>query len=331
MQQKQRTKTNLNTLLLPIAIMAHNEEKSIKHSVTSALSQIPPPGFSTKVIIVANACNDKTEKIVKHLQEKNPEKIVLLSTNKKGKTTAIKKLITFLQTEIVSRVINIPYVLLFDADCRFLNRKVLADFIEGFQRKPLLCAISAHCVPDVCFNTRCDLISKIYRATENLNRIAKINSISGMCYCIKFDILCKMDFPDFQFAEDMFVSSRLNGWFYKDIKINVIFETPCGLRNELSRRVRQEISSQRYYYYYSYLKNKGINVEFFRQPLALDYRWGSISKRGLFRSWRRLPKTSNKLYVILYMIIKCVARIVAFKRTKHNRLNENYDYWTVKR
>jgi hypothetical protein len=226
---------------------------------------------------------------------------------------------------------SIPYVVFLDADCTFLDTEALVNFVRRFESNPSLHAISAHCVPDVCFNSRTDFISQVYRATESLARLIKINSISGMCYSIKFDVLRKIEFPDFQFAEDMFVSSRLNGWFVKDMDINILFETPRDFRSDLNRRARQEISSKRYREYFSYLKSVGKTVELFDEPLGPYYRWGYMTQRSFFRLWLDLQGVKDKFFIIGYLIIKYLAKIEAQRRLRKLKQNRDLDYWSVDR
>jgi glycosyltransferase involved in cell wall biosynthesis len=82
--------------LLPIAIMAHNGEKVIQKAVENVLSQNIPIGYSVKVVIVANGGSDRTEEIVKGLEEQNPNRVVLISMTEKGKPEQLIKLSGFL-------------------------------------------------------------------------------------------------------------------------------------------------------------------------------------------------------------------------------------------
>ena len=257
---------------LPIAIMAHNEEKVIQKAVESILDQKTPVGYSIKVVVVANGCSDRTEGIVKFLEQQHPNKVVLLSIKEKGKTRAINRAIGFFD-ELCETGYLIPHVIFLDSDCEFNGKEARINFVNRFEQNPKLCAVGANCLPDVILNSRKDIVAEIYRATYSLDQSLKINSISGMCYGIRLDVLKMIDFPEIQFAEDMFVSARLNGWFYKDRDIQVVFKTPSNLPNKIKRRTRQEISTQRYHKYYSYLKKKGVKVKLFEKSLGDDYRW----------------------------------------------------------
>jgi len=316
--------------LLPIAIMAHNEEKVISKAIKSALSQDTPVGYLSKVVVVANACTDRTEEIVSGMAEKCPNRVQLVSIIEKGKTRAINEAIKLFDEMSVSGL-KIPYIIFLDADCEFIGSEALLSFVKPFENNPLLCAIFANCVPDVCSNSRKDIVSELYRAIHSLAQSIKINSISGMCYAIRFEILKRIDFPDFQFAEDMYVSSRLNGRFYKDPNINIVFKTPADMLSEINRRVRQEISSQRYREYYSYLKKKGIRVELFHKSLGDDYRWGRSSGNNFLEAWHRLKNIKNKVLVMICALIRIYARIKAHKALRGIIKDVGLDYWIVSR
>lgn len=316
--------------LLPVAIMAHNEEKVVERAVKSALNQNTPAGYSVKVVVVANGCTDRTEEIVCYLEQQHPNKVSLISIPDKGKTKAINKAIQYFK-ETSDADAAIPYVVFLDADCDFLGSEVLCNFIKHFEQNPNLCAVSSHCLPDVCVNSRQDIVAEIYRTIYQFGNSLKINSISGGGYCIRLDILEKMDFPDFQFAEDMFISSRLNGWFLRDKNINILFETPSNIRGEIRRKTRQEISAQRYHQYYAYLKKKGIRVELFDKPLGDDYRWVGATDDNIGNVLLRLKGLKSKLLVVTYLLIRVSAKVQAlFYLRKIGKL-ENIDYWEVSR
>ncbi len=320
---------NINTLL-PIAIMAHNEEKVIGKSIRSVLSQSVPVGYTLKVVVVSNACTDKTDEVVNQMEKEYPDKIQLISMREKGKTRAINEAIK--QIDLMSDSgVSIPYVIFLDADCEFMGNEILVNFVKGLDDNQLLCAISAHCVPDILFNSRKDIVSEVYRAVDSLARSVKVNSISGMCYAIRFEILKRIEFPEFQFAEDMFVTSRLNGRFFKNTDIKIVFKTPVDMRSEIARRTRQEISSRRYREYYSYLKNNSAGVELFQKPLGEKYCWGRVNKDNFFKIWLKLKGVKCKFYILVYLYVKLLARINASIKIKKIKEDGELDYWEVMR
>jgi len=316
--------------LLPVAIMAHNEEKVIQKAVESVLDQTNPTGYSVKAVVVANGCCDRTEEIVNDLENRHPNKVILVSIKEKGKTVAINRAISYFD-ELSKNALLIPYVIFLDADCEFNGKEALINFVNRFEQNPGLCAVGADCLPDVFYNTRKDLVAKVYRATYGLSKTVKVNSISGMCYGIRFDILKKIDFPEFQFAEDMFVSARLNGWFYKDRNIQIIFKTPLDLQTEIKRRSRQEISTQRYHKYYLYSKQKGMRVELFGEPLSEEYMWWGATDNGMIKKWAKTKTLRAKTLLGIYFLIRLWAKMRARNTIRKMQNNEKTDYWKVLR
>jgi glycosyltransferase involved in cell wall biosynthesis len=318
-----------STILLPIAIMAHNEEKSIQQAVNSALSQEGPVGYLVKVVVVANGCTDRTEEIVRGLEKQHPKQVVLVSIQEKGKTKAINKAITYFD-DLSKGGYAIPCIIFLDADCEFVGNQALINLMQRFEEKPELRAIGADCLPDVFFNQRKDVVAEIYRGIYGLGRSLRINSISGMCYGIRFDVLKKIEFPDFQFAEDMYVSARLDGWFLKDRNVQIVFKTPSNFSREITRRTRQEISAQRYHEYYATLRNKRGRVKLFEGSLGEDFRWwGGASDDQVFKKWLHMRGLKPKLLVGVYIFELLVARIRAKRALQRLRKNSGLDYWSV--
>lgn len=317
-------------LVLPIAIMAHNEEKVIRKAVESALNQNAPPGYSVKVVVVANACTDRTEDIVNRMREQYPNRVQLVSISEKGKTRAINEAIKLFE-ELSIRDLEISYVIFLDADCEFVGSEVLVNFLERFETNPKLAAVGATCLPDVLFNPRKDLISEVYRAAHHFAQSIKVNSISGMCYGIRFDILRKIDFPNFPSSDDRHVCSRLDGWFLKDSNIQIVFKTPSSLWSEINRRTRQHIYHRRFLQFYSNLKKRGITFELFTEPLGDKYRWGHSSGKNFLVVYFNLPNLRMKFYVFIYELIRLTAKIKARKNIKEQNRNEHLDYWKVER
>ncbi|MBN2034243.1 MAG: glycosyltransferase family 2 protein [Deltaproteobacteria bacterium] len=310
--------------------MAHNEEKVIQKAVQSGLTQKTPSGFTVQIVVVANGCSDRTEEIVKELEDRNPQGVVLVSIKDKGKTKAINRAIAYF-AELSRKDLLIPYVIFLDADCQFLGEDVLINFINRFEHTPQLCAVGANCLPDVLFNKRHDLVSNTYRAISNFGDLLKINSISGMCYAIKYDTLAKINFPNIQFNEDMYVSSRLDGWFFRDKHIKVVFTTPYNLSHELKRRTRQEVSTQRYHQYYSSLKQKGIMVRLYEKPLNDDYRWLGPGDNHAFRMFFSLKGIKSKFFLTGYGLTRLWAKINAYYILKSVNKNQETDFWEVLR
>jgi glycosyltransferase involved in cell wall biosynthesis len=317
----------INYKILPVAIMAHNEEKVIQNAMESVLEQKTPVGYSVKAVVVANGCNDRTEEIVKEFEKKYPNKVILVSIKEKGKTKAINKAIKYFD-QILTTDLYIPYVIFLDADCEFNGNDTLINFVNRFEQNFQLCAVGADCIPDVFFNSRTDIVAEIYKATYSLGQSLRINSISGMCYGIRLEVLKKIEFPEFQFAEDMFVSARLDGWFLKDRNIQIVFKTPSNLGREISRRTRQEISTQRYHKYYSTLRSERGKVKLFEGSLGEDFRWWGALNNQILKKWLQLNGVKTKLLVGVYEFVLLVAKIKAWQALRTLGRHSTTDYWT---
>lgn len=314
--------------LLPVAIMAHNEEKVIHKAVESVLRQNTPTGFTIKVVVVANGCSDRTEEVIESIRTQYPEQIVLLSLKEKGKTRALNRSINYLN-ELSDADRQIPYVVFLDADCEFYGEEILVDMIKRFEENPQLCAVAANCLPDVFFNSRHDIVAEIYRAVYRLSESLKINAISGMCYGIRFDILNKISFPDFQLSDSQYISSKLDGWFFRDTGIKIIFKIPFGLKNEIIRRTRQEVSNQRYREYYSSLRKRKIRIKLFETALGDDFRWKGALDDNILNKWLGLKGIKQKCLIIIFYLICVWSKIIATFKVKRMK---TYDiYWEVKR
>ena len=316
--------------LLPVAIMAHNEEKVIRGAIESVLRQKIPAGFTVKIVICVNGCSDRTEDVVKEIAEEIPDRIDLLSIREKGKTKAINETIKYLDNTLLPHY-EIPYVIFLDADCNFLGNDNLINFVEQFDWNIDLCAVGADCLPDVAFNYRKDMIAHLYRAIHGFSRAIRINTISGMCYGIRLSILRIIHFPDFQFAEDMFIAARVNGRFLKKDNVRIVYKTPKYFTDEIKRRTRQAVSTQRYHDYYSYLRKKGDSVKLFKDSLGSGFKWGKAEDCNIIRAWIGLKGIRSKILVLGYFLIRIFAKVRARIILKKLRANSDLDYWKVAR
>ncbi len=315
--------------LLPVIIIAHNEEKVIQRAIESALSQDIPMAYTLNVTVVANGCNDRTEEIVEGFVKIHPETVRLISMTEKGKTKALNEAIKLFWG--ISKEVSVPFIVFLDADCQFIGKENLTYFVQQFEQNHQLCAVGADCLPDVLMNSRKDLVAQIYRAVYNFGRDLKVNSLSGMCYCIRLDALRRVDFPNFQFAEDMYICSRLNGRFLKDANIRVAYGTPINLLSEIRRRTRQEVSTKRYREYHSYLKSNGVRVRLFEKSLGRMYEWGRTGDDPMLKVWARQKDVMSRLLVLVSVLIRQWASTHSYFILKRLKRHEGFDYWKVQR
>jgi glycosyltransferase involved in cell wall biosynthesis len=254
---------------------------------------------------------------------------VLLSAATKGKTVAIQHALRYLEHSRLHRAL--PYVVFLDADCQFAHPEVLANIVHRFEAQPELGAVAAQVRPDVLRNARTDLVAEMYRAVYRLAGDLDVNTISGMCYGIRFGDLRRIDFPAMQLAEDMFVAARLDGWFATDPGATVLFRTPRDLGAELSRRARQEVSTRRYEEYYQQLTSQGVRVKLHEGDLGGEYRWHGASNGGLVRTFLAQPGLRPKLLLAASALVLLAARLRAGQTLRALRRNGALDYWSTAR
>lgn len=313
-------------LLLPIAILAHNEEKVIRRAIESAIKQDPPPLFKIKIIVAANGCTDDTEAIVREYEKEYPGLVEMLSLRKKGKAAAINCFREVLMKNETKEKLRLVFFI--DADCEFEQKNTVAEAVKGFEENGLLCAIGANCVPDVLYNSRGDVVSRIYRAIAELDKSIDRNFISGGGYCIRFDILKKMHFPEVQLAEDLYVSAFLDGWFQREKGIKVIYKAPKTIAAEIRRRVRQEIATIKFYSLYREMKGKGAWVGISETILGDKYRWQGVGNRKMIEKWFKLKGLANKVMILIYLLITLYAK---FRGRRLAMREGKGDFWKTER
>lgn len=315
--------------MLPIAIMAHNEERLICRAIQSCLAQTRPLGFLIRIIVVANGCTDRTEERVSDIRRHFQEEVVLISMKEKGKTRALNTTLNYLAE--MEKGADIPYVVFLDADCEFVGNGVLTAFMRRFEEVPSICAVGATCVPNTFFSPSTGLVSRMYQALNELSRLLPENGISGGAYCIRLDVLKQVSFPEVQMADDMYLSSKLDGWMLRDPDINVAYAIPGNLAAELRKRVRQEMASQQYIEYHRKLSQSGRRSALFDNPLDDKYRWWGFDNSQALRMWFRVKGGKFKLLIGLNVTVRLIAKIGARRnRTKIER-DPGYDYWKVER
>jgi cellulose synthase/poly-beta-1,6-N-acetylglucosamine synthase-like glycosyltransferase len=83
--------------ILPVAIMAHNEEKVIQKAIDSIFRQDLPNDYSVITIVAANACLDRTEEIIENIQRLYGKRVLLISIRQKARQKHLIRLLAFLR------------------------------------------------------------------------------------------------------------------------------------------------------------------------------------------------------------------------------------------
>lgn len=103
-----------------VGIMAFNEEENIEFLLQDVLRQETEGFLIVEVIVVVSGCTDRTQDIVKKMQDKNNRIRLLIQEEREGKASAIN---LFLSQA------NGAYVVLISADVR-INSKTIKKILE---------------------------------------------------------------------------------------------------------------------------------------------------------------------------------------------------------
>jgi glycosyltransferase involved in cell wall biosynthesis len=287
--------------LLPIAIMAHNEERLIGRALDSALSQKPPLGCRVEVVVIANGCTDGTERVVKAASTANPGRVHLIVLATKGKAHALEETQRHLAKRSVST--RIPCVVLLDADCFFDGTEVVVGCVNALGRERGLCVVATQCLPawQVQFASR--LLKHVYRAIAQISEWYPGNYISGGCYCIRLDAFLEARFPR-NVAEDMFLSSWLDGWMYRDPGLRVYYQPCTGWHAEMRKRLRQEAFAENYETFFRGTRRAGHRIGRYSGVLADRYRWGGPSRRQVMRGFLRLERWGDRVGLVAHAAVR---------------------------
>lgn len=316
--------------ILPIAIMAHNEERVINRAICSCLCQEPPLDFEVIIVVVANACVDATESIVENLSSFNSN-IILLSTQKKGKTNALNLAINFI-SDLRNDGCDIPFIVFLDADCKFGGKECLIKYVENFNRCNRLLAVSSMCIPNINDMDKSLFVRILYASLINLSKSVPYNGIHGGSYIVKLNILHDNFFPNIQMADDVFMSARLDGWFCKDNEIIVLYEIPKNIFSEMNKRIRHEVANINFLNYQIYYKEKtGKNLSINDCVLDDKYRWYGFSRKDLIFAIKNILSFRDIIFVVFSLIMRKIALFKARRIARNISGNNECDFWIIER
>lgn len=231
-----------NKNILPVGIFAHNEEKNIKFLLDSIINQNLSIDSKLRVFVLANACDDHTETVVRRIKSDNPA-IRIISIRKKGKPYSLE---TF--KKLLSRLIKKDYtfdkVILMDADIEFPEVDILANLSKMLDKNPEIYAVVANPIPESVFNNKKDIISTLYRAKFKFQEYYRIRSFSGMCYSIRWEVLKGICIPGFIMAEDRFLAEKLKKRFVRSREISIKYKIVKSVLKEVKRNLRHCIANR---------------------------------------------------------------------------------------
>lgn len=122
-----------------VGIPAYNEELSLRLVLDSVLKQNTKQFSLKKIVVFSDASTDRTEEIAQSVKSK---KVFLIRSKiRKGKTTGIKKLISYAQKE------KIDILIILDADLRIKGRFILQKLIKKITEDKNIIAVSGFAYP----------------------------------------------------------------------------------------------------------------------------------------------------------------------------------------
>jgi glycosyltransferase involved in cell wall biosynthesis len=306
-------------MLLPIAIMAHNEERLIGRALESALSQQEPPGYRVEIIVVANGCTDGTERVVESTALANPGRVRLITSTTKGKTHALEQA----QQYVAETALNtaVPYVVMLDADCFFHDARGVLGCLKSFEGEPRLYVVAAQCLPALQVEFRSRLLRHAYRAIAQVSEWHAGNGISGGCYCIRADAFLEARFPP-NVAEDMYLSSWLDGWMYRDPGIRVYYQPCTTVLSEIRKRLRHEVFSENYHRLYRETRESGGRLERNAGVLSDGYRWTGPGRREIIDGFWRLDSWGDRAGLLTHAGLRAACNLWVRGLRRGGRLGE---------
>jgi glycosyltransferase involved in cell wall biosynthesis len=306
-------------MLLPIAIMAHNEERFIGRALESAVSQEEPRGYRVEIVVVANGCTDGTERVVESMASANPGRIRLIASMTKGKAHALEQAQQYVAAASIET--SVPYVVMLDADCFFDDSRALLGCLRSFEDEPGLCAVAAQCLPALQLQFRSALLRHVYRAIAQLSEWHVGNSISGGGYCIRAEPFLEARFPP-NVAEDMYLSSWLDGWMYRNPAVRVYYQPSSTLTAEIRKRIRQEVYAENYHRLYR--ETVATGRRFGRAAGVLDtrYRWTGPGRREIVDGFWRLDQWGDRLGLVMHAGLRAACGLWVRKLRRGGRSGE---------
>lgn len=216
-----------------VNIFAHNEEELIESCIDSLLKQTIDSKDKLIITVIANGCDDDTENIVLTLMKKN-NALKLFTIKEGGKVNALR---VFLDKYFINiQQLNSDDLLFFmDADVVIVDKNVLKNLAQNVLSRDALYAVSAHGVPESCFNNNNDFVSILFRMQAEIQQVFKYNKFRGALYCIKSKVAKKITLPKNLMSDDIFFEISLDGHFSTDYNSIVVYKLHEGIKKEIRR------------------------------------------------------------------------------------------------
>lgn len=251
-----------------IGIPVHNEEKSIRNTLSGILKQNKKNFLLENILIIADGCTDKTVEIISEFSS-NHSKIKLICDGKRmGKAMRLNE---------IYKINKSDYLITLDADIKFGNEFVLEKLIEPLS-DPEVFVVAGNPRPLPARN----LIEKLvvtkdswwYEVRKKFNKGSNIYNSSGICFAFRKEFTDKFRFlgkvindQEVIFLQTMQINKKFV--FVKEAIVNI---------REVSKLKELFVRAGRFEYYDDLSGyNFGTNIEkYYKVPYLLIFK--SISK-----------------------------------------------------
>ena len=121
-----------------VGVTAHNEEANISCMIQSVLRQSGQLFLLEKIIVILDACSDKTESIVMELQKEYPMIEIISDNERKGKLARVNDLY---------RLNKSDFLVTIDADVVFESTDDIEGMVHIFLQNESVNVVAAHEIP----------------------------------------------------------------------------------------------------------------------------------------------------------------------------------------
>lgn len=295
-----------NKLRISIGISAYNEDKNIKNVLNDILSQKQKDWKLSEILVYCDGCEDNTAKISRDLKSRFSKTREF--NKRKGKVFRINQILEVFKGDIL---------VIFDADIRLKDKKVINNLISEFKKYPdtMLVGGNSQAYSPKSFFERAIYTSYqvYYKSRETIKNGQNVFACTGACLALKKGFAKKISIPKEILVDDTFIyfSCLSMGYKFRYARRAIV---RYKLASNLSDYLRQMLRSHPESINLSHEKYFGDLIkQEYKRPLGFYFK--SIFKVFL----------SNPLGTIYIIILKILAQPLFKIFSKNYKLN----WWTA--
>jgi len=219
-------------ITVTIGIPAYNEEANINKLFKSIIMQKKGDYFLKKIIIVLDACTDKTEEKVKELHDKRIR--IIKNKNRIGQALSQNKILNESDTDIL---------VLLNSDI-LLDKRFIVELIKPFKKSKKMGIVSARAkaIPAKTFFERIINYSFEFKVSlfKNFNNSDNHYLCYGRARALSKDFIKKIKWPKI-FSEDIYSylkAKQLGFNFYYNSSAIFYYKSPDTFTDHIKQSVR---------------------------------------------------------------------------------------------